>query len=85
MSGGYTPIDCGAYSKLEVAILRRWRLRVTWRDEQGQSHLDILMPRDLETRAGAEYLIAESGDHREAERIRLDRIDRWECLDGELG
>ena len=80
----YTPIDCGVHSQFELAIMRRWRLRMRWRDEDEQCHLETLLPRDMETREGAEYMLAESGDHREALRLRLDRIDSWECLDGDL-
>ena len=80
----YTPIDCGLHSQYELAIMRGWRLRMRWRDEAGGSHLETLRPTDMETREGAEYMLVESGDHREALRIRLDMIDDWECLDGKL-
>lgn len=69
----YTPIDCDQYSEYELAIIRKWKLRVGWRDTQGQTHVEMLQPRDLQTRQGEEYLIAETatGDRLE---IRLDQI-----------
>ncbi|BAZ92464.1 transcriptional antiterminator [Thiohalobacter thiocyanaticus] len=75
MSNGdhYTPIDCGLYSNFELAILRGWRLQVTWQDNSGLDHIELLRPRDLQTRDHAEYLIAERGDGERIE-IRLDRI-----------
>lgn len=70
---GYTPIDCGIYSSYELAILRGWRLQITWQDPAGMNHIELLRPRDLQTRDHAEYLIAERGDGERVE-IRLDRI-----------
>lgn len=69
----YTPIDCDQYSEYELAIIRKWKLRVGWRDAQGQTHVEMLQPRDLQTRQGEEYLIADTatGDRLE---IRLDQI-----------
>ena len=69
----YTPIDCGLYSRYELAIMRGWALRITWEDATGMSHIELLHPRDLQTRDHAEYLIAERGDGERIE-IRLDRI-----------
>ncbi len=80
----YVPIACGEHSRFELAIMRRWRLRLRWRDEHGESHLATLLPRDLETREGAEFMLAESIAQGDGVRIRLDRIDGWECLDGKL-
>lgn len=69
----YTPIDCGVYSRYELAILHRRRLRVSWREPGGQSHIEVLQPRDLRTREHEEFLIAET---REGEllELRLDYI-----------
>lgn len=78
----YQPIDCGLHSRYEVAILHRAKLRVHWRDEQGTDHVERLLPQDLETRAGAEYLLARDEQH-EPRRIRLDRIHRVEQANGE--
>lgn len=69
----YTPIDCDQYSEYELAILRKWKLRIGWRDERGLSHVEMLMPRDLQTRLGEEFLIAETTAGNRLE-IRLDQI-----------
>jgi Rho-binding antiterminator len=69
----YHPIDCAVYSAYELATLHRQRLRVGWRGEDGLLHQEVLLPQDLVTRAGAEYLIATNADGRRLE-LRLDRI-----------
>ena len=69
----YHPIDCAVYSAYELAILHRQRLRVGWRGEDGLSHQEVLLPLDLVTRAGAEYLIAAAAGGQRLE-LRLDRI-----------
>lgn len=69
----YTPIDCEQYSRYELAIMHRQRLRIAWRDRDGDSHLENLLPINLNTRNHAEYLLVrgQSGKVRE---LRLDRI-----------
>lgn len=81
-SSDYQPIDCGLHSRYEEAILRHGKLRVHWRDEQGADHVEMLRPKDLQTRAGAEYFLALT-EHHEDRSIRLDRIHRVERMDGE--
>ncbi|RMF87139.1 MAG: transcriptional antiterminator, Rof [Nitrospirae bacterium] len=70
--GGYRPIACGLYSRLEVAILHRTPLEATWEDEAGRRHRGRLLPLDLITRDRAEYLLAETPQGRT--EIRLDRL-----------
>ena len=55
----YTPIDCGLYSRYELAILRRRRLRLSWRVAGGLTRIDTVTPIDLETRSGEEFLVIE--------------------------
>jgi Rho-binding antiterminator len=75
----YTPIDCGSYSEYELAIMHGKRLRVSWRDAEGPPRIEVLVPVDLRTRQGEEYLVAIN--HLGAEReIRLDRILGCQCL-----
>jgi Rho-binding antiterminator len=84
----YEPVDCGIYSGYELAILRRRRLRLTWRDEDGLTRIDTVQPVDLETRCGEEFLLIEDSCGRRRE-IRLDHIARAsempcgpaECID----
>jgi Rho-binding antiterminator len=75
----YTPIDCGQYSEYERAVLRRKRLRISWHDPHGQSHIDVFMPTDLFTRSGEEFLVLDRGDGKPFE-LRLDRISKTEPL-----
>lgn len=70
----YRPISCADHSVLELAAMRRQRLRIRWRDDSGRIHAQTLLPVDLVVKDGAEYLLArDSGDIEH--RIRLDRID----------
>ena len=80
MNDDYTPIDCTTYSEYELAIIRGWHLRVSWQDDDDVSHIELLKPRDLQTREHVEYLIAqrESGERVE---IRLDRIREAQRVD----
>jgi len=71
--GDYVPIDCGLYSEYELAIMHRDRLRLGWRDSDGNVHIGIVTPTDLHTRDGAEFMIV-TGQDGETTAIRLDRI-----------
>lgn len=73
MMTDYQPIDCALYSRYELAIMHRERLRVCWRDAAGITRVEALAPRDLQTRAAAEYLIAIDSDGQRLE-LRLDQI-----------
>lgn len=77
----YTPIDCDQYSEYELAILRKWKLRIGWQDEAGLSHIEMLLPRDLVTRQGEEFLIAETTAGERLE-IRLDQITETQPASG---
>ncbi len=69
----YTPIDCGLHSEYELAILRGKRLRISWRGADGQHHIDVLKPLDLQTRNREEFLIGEDRQGQQLE-LRLDHI-----------
>jgi Rho-binding antiterminator len=72
----YQPISCDVYSRLELAIMHRERLHLSWK--QGNVWFtQPVVPTDLETRAGEEFLHCRlpSGEYA---RIRLDYIDRME-------
>ncbi len=77
MMTDYAPIDCGLYSEYELAIVHRQRLRVSWREPDGQLHMELLEPRDLQTRDRAEFMIALNRDAVRRE-LRLDRIVKAE-------
>ena len=69
----YVSIPCDLYSRYELAILHDERLCISWRSGEGMVHVETLQPRDLQTRDGVEYLIAETCAHEHRE-VRLDRI-----------
>jgi len=74
MSDEYKPIDCGIYSRFEVAILHGEKLKLSWADEAGITHLEVIVPTDLKIHDGAEYLLGHNADGTRVD-IRLDRID----------
>jgi Rho-binding antiterminator len=69
----YQPIACGLYSQYELAIMHRTPLTLSWRGNDGLSHLETLVPEDLQTCKGEEFLVARNGAG-EQFRVRLDRI-----------
>jgi Rho-binding antiterminator len=73
MMTDYIPIDCGMHSELELAILKRARLHLVWRDADGITHRETVTPTGLGTDNHEEYL--QALDKRgTAYRIRLDWI-----------
>ncbi len=73
MRDDYQPIACGFYDVFEIAIMRRQRLAMRWRDSNGETVYGPVTPLDLSTRAGAEFLSARDDTGRIFE-IRLDAI-----------
>jgi Rho-binding antiterminator len=69
----YRPIACEIYERYERAIMHRERLRLRWRDAAGLTHLETVVPTDLETQAGEEFLVGHTLGG-EARRVRLDKI-----------
>ncbi len=73
LASDYVPIACAEHERLEFAVLRRQRLRLEYRDESGLTISRVVLPTDVATRDGAEWL-----SYREMEGgegvIRLDRI-----------
>lgn len=74
MSSDYLPIACATHERLELAVMRRQRLLLTWIAEQGQTPCsEPVRPLDVATRDGAEWLrIQRPGG--QSEEVRLDRI-----------
>lgn len=74
MPADYIPIACAEHERLEFAVLRRIKLRLVWLAESdGKEYSDVVLPLDVATRDGAEWLtIRRSGG--ETERVRLDHI-----------
>ena len=74
MSDDYKPIDCGLYSQYEVAIMHREKLKLSWQDDSGLTHLEVITPLDLKIIDSAEYLIGKNAEDEQL-IIRLDWID----------
>ncbi len=72
----YRPISCEQHSAYELAIMHGQKLRLSWRDEDGQAFDQVVLPVDLQTRNGREYLLVRRGE--ETLSIRLDDIHRSE-------
>lgn len=74
MSGDYHPIPCAAHERLEFAVLRRRPLDLVWQREMGgEPCTERVLPVDVETREGAEWLTLQRQDGTR-ERVRLDWI-----------
>ena len=80
MMTDYTPIDCTLYSEYEAAIVRHLRLRLSWRQPNGQLRIDVVRPIDLKTRHQEEFLLIETRN-RDRLELRLDQIIKAEALE----
>jgi transcriptional antiterminator Rof (Rho-off) len=75
----YHPISCADYSRYEVSILHQEPLRLAWKDENDQLHLQALFPIDLQTRDKGEFLVARDNSG-QSFSIRLDYIINYTNL-----
>ncbi len=73
MMSDYQAISCDLHSRYELMIMRRQRLRVSGRSDRGEERDLEVLPLDIVSRSGEEFLLVET---REGERLefRLDRI-----------
>ena len=70
----YLPIACAAHERLELAVMRRQRLLLTWIGEQDPTpRSEPVQALDVATRDGAEWLRIQRPDG-QSEEVRLDRI-----------
>lgn len=69
----YRPISCQMYAELELANMHQIQMRMAWTLPDGESRLGRILPTDLRTRAGEEFLLAQDS-HGQPLEIRLDRI-----------
>ena len=69
----YKPVPCALHSEYEIAIMHRKSLTIKWLDEEGISHADTVLPKDILVTNGEEFLVAEIRDNTEL-RIRLDYV-----------
>lgn len=72
MEQEYLPISCMQHERLEFSVLRRIPLLLKYRVE-GDNRVEKVMPLDVATRNGAEWLKFRREDGN-VEEIRLDRI-----------
>ena len=72
----YLPIACMQHERLEFSVLRRIPLMLEYRLDD-QHRAEKVMPLDVVTRDGAEWLKFRHADSSE-EEIRLDRILSFE-------
>lgn len=68
----YVPVSCVFHERLEFAVLRRQALRLRIASGEGETELRV-MPLDVETREGAEWLHYRDADGQTA-RVRLDAL-----------
>jgi Rho-binding antiterminator len=76
MEQEYLPIACMQHERLEFSVLRRIPLMLEYRTE-GTDRVEKVMPLDVTTRDGAEWLKFQRKDGSE-EEIRLDGILSFE-------
>lgn len=69
----YVPIACIEHERLEFAVLRRQKLLLEHRDEAGGTWRGVVLPTDVVTRNGAEWLSFNTVEGR-AGVVRLDWI-----------
>ena len=73
----YTPVDCGLHSNYELAIMQHQPVRLSWQDNEASVHTETVLPTDLVTRNGEEFMrITRTGG--DSLEIRLDHIRRFE-------
>jgi Rho-binding antiterminator len=69
----YEPVACAFHESLEFAVLRRQPLHLTYRDIDGEHHARVL-PTDVATRDGAEWLSYRHLSGEDNGVVRLDKI-----------
>ena len=69
----YIPIDCALHSEYELAIMHHHKLRLSWEDIDGQTHVETVTPTDLLARQRQEFLVLRNQNQQTFE-LRLDRI-----------
>lgn len=78
MTEPYQPIPCIQHERLEFSVLRRLHLQIAYR-EGGEERRERVLPLDVSTRGGAEWLEFRRDDGSKAE-IRLDAIIEFKEL-----
>ena len=76
----YKPISCATYDTYEIAIMHGELLQLVWKDESNQHNIKVVKPLDLQTREGAEFLIASTEDGTKL-LLRLDNIQSCKTIE----
>lgn len=77
MKKRYEPVACALHDEYESAIMRRQKLTISWMDDAGRRREEVILPIDLRTCEGEEFLIAcleDTSDDPLELTIRLDKI-----------
>ena len=69
----YRPVDCDLHSEYELVIMQRSKIVLTWQQVAGSIQTEAVLPLDLLTRSGEEFMVFSTGTGTEYE-IRLDHI-----------
>lgn len=72
----YRPVDCALHSEYELAIMQRRRLHPGWLGNDAMPRIKVVMPADLYTRQGEEYMVV-TRSNGQVEYIRPDCIIRY--------
>ena len=78
LTADYQPIPCAQHERLEFSVLRKFRLQLEY-VENGERRREKVLPLDVNTRNGAEWLKFQREDGSETE-IRLDAITGFQEL-----
>jgi len=69
----YQAIACSLHSEYELAILQKRVVSISWKDIDGILYQENLLPYDLLSSKGEEFLVAKTKED-EQRKIRLDYI-----------
>ena len=69
----YKPIACSLHDEYEIAIMHKKHMNIKWSDDGGEEHADKVLPKDIQVKDKAEFLVANTRDNKEL-CIRLDKI-----------
>ena len=75
----YTPVSCATHSEYELLIMHNDNIQLRWYDKNGLNHLAVVTAKDLQTKAGEEFLIIENNNG-EQHQVRLDHIQDYQIV-----
>lgn len=69
----YEPIACSLHDEYEIAIMHKKHINIKWSGDGGEEYTDKVLPKDIQVKDKAEFLVAKNRDNKEL-CIRLDKI-----------